>query len=303
VDWDALVIGGGPAGLSAAIQLARYNRRVLVLDSGEGRSSGVQVNHNYLGFPDGVAARELRELGRKQLAAYPHAEVRDGMVEKVVRDDGFFVATAGGKQDRGRTVVLACGVLDDYPEFPGARDFLGRSMFWCITCDGYECRSKQVVVLGADDQAAAEALQLLSLTDRVLVLTDGETAGPGDVARSRLQAAGVPVVEDRLVEASGEDGQLHELRTAGGRALPVDALFVVRGARPRTDLAVQLGVQLSERGYVVVDTEQHTSVKGVLAAGDLTSLHGHQVSTAVHEGAQAACAANYLLYPEAFKIG
>lgn len=303
VECDAIVIGGGPAGLSAAVQLARWNRSVLVLDSGEGRSTHHQVNHNYLGFVDGVAALDLRELGRKQLGRYPHATVlRQEVVEARLTGDGFAVVTPE-EQHAGKVLVLACGVIDDYPEFEGSEGYIGRSMFWCITCDGYECKQKRVVVVGGDEHAAAEALQLVSLTPDVTLLTDDPEEPLAEGVRRRLAAAGVRLVDDRFAGADGEDGMITAVRTAASGPLAADALFVVRPARPRSALAEQLGLELDAAGYVVIDAEQRTSVPGVLAAGDLTSLHSHQVSAAVHEGSQAASAANYLLYPEAFRVG
>jgi thioredoxin reductase (NADPH) len=303
VECEAIVIGGGPAGLSAALQLARWNRSVLVLDSGEGRSTHHQVNHNYLGFPDGVAALELRELGRKQLGRYPRASVlRQEARQARLTSAGFTVETPEGEH-AGSVLVLACGVHDDYPEFDDYESYVGRSMFWCITCDGYECREKRVVVVGGDEHAAGEALQLVSLTPHVTLVTDEPEEPLPDDLRGRLAAAGVIVLDDRFTGAEGEDGMVTAACTARSGPVPADALFVVRPARPRSALAEQLGLELNAAGYVVVDAEQRTSVPGVLAAGDLTSLHAHQVSAAVHQGAQAASAANYLLYPDGFRLG
>ncbi|MFN2538965.1 MAG: NAD(P)/FAD-dependent oxidoreductase [Mycobacteriales bacterium] len=302
MECEAIIVGGGPAGLSAALQLARWNRSVLVLDSGEGRSTHHQVNHNYLGFVDGIAALELRELGRKQLSRYPHVSVLRQEVTSAVPVDGGFAVRAGEEPHTGRVLVLACGVVDEYPDFEDAGTYIGRSMFRCITCDGYECRGKRVVVVGDDDHAAGEALQLVSLTPHVTLLAESGKQRLSAQAAERLAAAGVRLVEDGCLEAHGEDGILTAVRTAAHGALPADALFVVRAARPRSELAVQLGAEVDPAGYVVVDTDQHTTVPSLLAAGDLTSPHSHQVSAAVHEGAQAASAANYLLYPEGFRL-
>jgi len=136
---DALVVGGGPAGLSAALYLARYLRSVVVLDSGHGRSSHHQVNHNYLGFPDGISALDLRANGRKQLARYPHAQLVEDHVEDAVREgDGTFAVRSRAGRWTARVVVLATGVVDHYPRFEGWESYVGTSLFWCITCDGYE---------------------------------------------------------------------------------------------------------------------------------------------------------------------
>lgn len=298
-DTDALVVGGGPAGLSAALYLARYNRSVVVLDSWEGRSTHRQVNHNYLGFVDGIAAVDLRRAGREQLAHYDRVQVVDHQATALTRQDDRFVVDGAW---RGRVVVLATGVLDHYPYFLGWESYIGTSMFWCITCDGWENRGRDLLVVGNTDLAACEALQLHSLTDRVRLLTNSPTDEISDLERRRLEAAGIPVVHDRITAATGEDGRLRTVETEGGETIELEGLFSLQGATPQTDLAQQLGVALDEDGYVVIDTEQKTSVPGVLAAGDVTSLHSHQVTTAVHEGAQAASAANYFLYPPELQV-
>lgn len=301
-DFDGVVVGGGPAGLSAALYLARYNRTVLVLDTGTGRSTHRQTNHNYLGFVDGIAAVDLRENGRKQLAHYPHARVVQRPVERLSRErDGRFTAHADSNSWSSRVLVLATGVLDHYPDFAGWESYVGRSMFWCITCDGYENRDRDVVVVGGTDTAGCEALQLHSLTDRVRLLTNSTTDELSPTVRRRLAAAGIPVVHDRIASASGSDGQLHAITTQGGDRLELEALFSVQGATPQSQLAREVGVTLDAEGYVLVDVEQRTDVAGCYAAGDVTSLHAHQLTAAVHEGAQAAAAANYDLYPPELK--
>jgi thioredoxin reductase (NADPH) len=300
---DTVVVGGGPAGLSAAIYLVRYNRSVLLFDSGHGRSTHHQVNHNYLGFVDGVAARDLREIGRQQLGRYDNARVLHHLVDHLrPEEDGTFTVHAQGHTWTSRTVVLATGVLDHYPHFQHWESYVGTSMFWCITCDGYENRGKDVLVVGHTDSAALEALQLNSLTDRVRLLTNSHTCSITAPYARRLEGAGIEVIHDRIAGAAGADGQLEHIVTDGGRTLQLEALFSIQGATPETRLAKELGVATSDDGYVQVDTEQKTNVAGVYAAGDITALHSHQISAAVHEGAQAASAANYFLHPPELKV-
>lgn len=294
---DALVIGGGPAGLSAALYLARYNRSVLVFDTGRGRSTHGQVNRNYLGFPDGVTPTRLRELGRDQLARYPHVRMLDWAVEAIEGDAATgFTARSGDRAWRGRVVIVATGVSDHYPVFDDWEPCVGRSLFWCITCDGYESRDRNVLVVGHTDDAAGEALQLRSLTDRIRLLTNYETDDIGDRARAELAEAKIPLVHDRIKGVECADGMITKVITADGFELDADAVFSIQGATPHTDLVRGLGVRLAESGWIAVDTEQKSSVPGVYAAGDVTALHSHQVTTAVHEGAQAASAANYFLF-------
>ena len=299
--YDVLVVGGGPAGLSAALYLARYDRRVALFDAGHGRSTWHQVNHNYLGFPGGVPARELRELGRRQIADYCEVTLLEHRVEAMRRADDLFAAESQAGAWRGRAVILCTGVIDHYPHFDGWEEYVGRSMFWCITCDGYGCKGARVVVAGNTDASASEALQLQRFTDRITVLTDSGECRISPKFQERLRRAGIPLIHDKIAEVLGRHGQFEAICTRGGQRIELDQLFSQQGATPQTKLAEDLGVRLAENGYIMVDTEQKTSVPGVYAAGDVTRLHSHQVTTAVHEGGQAASAANYFLYPPELK--
>ncbi len=296
-EYEVLVVGGGPAGLSAALYLARYDRRVALFDTGQGRSTWHQINHNYLGFPGGVPARRLRELGHEQLADYPQVTTLAHKVEEVGREDAGFVARGQAGAWRGRAVILCTGVIDHYPHFDGWEEYVGRSMFWCITCDGYTCKGERVVVAGNINDTAAEALQLQRFTRRLTVLTNSQECHIAEKFERRLAAAGIPLIRDKIDAVTGRDGQFEVLHTRDGRRIALDQLFCVHGATPQTALAADLGVALTDAGYIVVDSEQKTNQPGVYAAGDATRLHSHQIATAVHEGGQAASAANYYLYP------
>ena len=294
--YDAIVVGGGPAGLSAAIYLARSLRRTLVLDRGGGRWDGLQVTENYLGFPQGIAARELRARGVEQARRFG-ADFEPLEVSRIGRaDPGFTVETDGGMR-RARTVVLATGVTDRYPDVPGWPPFEGAGLHWCLYCDGYLARGRPAAVVGADEASAVEALQLRRFTDRVTLVAPEP---PSWSARrdAALARAGIAVVEGAVERLeAGEERRLSGLRLRGGRRVSVEVAFVHQPGRPNSDLARDLGVARSTEGYVKVDSEQRTSAPRVYAAGDVTRLHSHQVVTAAHEGATAAVSANFDLLP------
>jgi len=299
---DALIVGGGPAGLSAAIYLARYDRTVAVFDAGGGRSTHHQVNHNYLGFPGGVPATRLQELGRAQLAEYPQVRFEDHEVLDCRREGDGFVAGGNFGSCGAKVVILATGVLDHYPDFRGWEDYVGKSMFWCITCDGYASKGKNVLVTGNTDHSACEALQLSRFTNRLTLLTNNASNEISQKFQDRLAAFDIPVVHDIIEGAEGVDGRFKAVQTEGGLDIELDALFCTRQATPNVDLARTLGVVVGDNGYIETDIEQKTNVPGLYAAGDVTRIHGHQITTAVHEGATAASAANFYLYPPELKF-
>jgi thioredoxin reductase (NADPH) len=151
-------------------------------------------------------------------------------------------------------------------------------------------------VAGNGDASASEALQLQRFTDKLTLMTDSNECHISEKFQERLRQAGIPLIHDKIAEVIGHDGQFEAICTKGGRRIELDQLFSQQGATPQTKLAEDLGVRLSHSGYIETDPEQKTNLPGVYAAGDVTRLHSHQVSAAVHEGGQAASAANYFLY-------
>ena len=332
---DCAIVGGGPAGLSAAVNLARMRRDVLVIDDRDGRSLWSQTNRNYLGFPDGIAAAEIRRQGRRQAANYgarflrgrvttatregdlfrlhvdDHAGEGAGTDVNVARDDELGrvlgeEAAKGPMEIVARTVILATGVRDPFPEFSGRDECVGRTLFWCIACDGYESIGCNVAVVGYDDVVFASMLSPSLSSVRQPKYELGVAAAEllleeVAVPESRLAdvtAAGIPVHPCSVAEYRNVNGQISGLVLGDScrSEIPVEMVFAVRPPVARNDVAVGLGVAVDARGQVIVDSEQHTNVTGVYAAGDMTSPHNHQVSAAVHEGNEAACTANYYLY-------
>jgi thioredoxin reductase len=267
--YDAIVVGGGPAGLSAATWLARYRRRVLVVDAGEHRNRWVDQSHGYL-TRDPAAPAELLKAAREQLAAYPYAEFVSGHASAARAVDGHFVVTVDGVEHAALRVVLATGVEDAFPEVAGFFDHYGASVFHCPSCDGYEARGRNVVVLGWSEHVAAFAVTLLDWAASVVIVTDGRRFPGDDEQRATLESFGVRVVEDVAESFVGERGDLRgvELRRLG--CIPCELAFFSVAHKPRIALAEQLGVRSAAEGCLDVDDDCATSVPGVWAAGDVT---------------------------------
>ena len=209
------------------------------------------------------------------------------------------VPEAGPMDVLARTVILATGVFGHFPEFPGRDKCVGRSLFWCIHCDGHESIDRIVGVVGHADDAVQTALDLLVFTDRVTMVA-GRPEG-FEVPASRLADLarhGIATYPVAVAEYENRNGQMQALvlDDPDRTRIPVEQVYAVRRTRAANELARQLGLELNPIGQIVVTSEQHTNVPGVFAAGDATNLHDHQISAAVHEGNQAACGANYHLY-------
>ena len=307
--YDALVVGGGPAGLAAAVYLARWCRSVVVADCQRpGRADWKQTNHNYLGFPDGIAATELLTLGRAQAERYGATFV-DTEIAYLSHGEGVFKAEAPDLTLRARAVILATGVRDKWVTFLGYEAFIGRSIHWCIVCDGYEMQGKRVVVAGNDAHTAEMAIQMLRFTEQVTIVTNTGSLGMVPEMVERLDQHRIRLVVGRIAKArarKGEPGMLAAIHLEGGEEIETDHLFSSQGAEPNVALAQALGVEIGANGYLVADTEGKTNVPGVFAAGDLTGLFQHQIVTAAHEGATAANALNFFLFVQdeaAFEVG
>jgi thioredoxin reductase (NADPH) len=281
--------------------MGRFKRTTLVLDDETGRWTYGQRNDNYLGFTRGVSARRLHALGRAQAERFG-VVFRTGCVEGVRAAGSGFRLTGKGGPWNARTVIWAAGVRDRWPRFAGARRLVGRQLFWCIVCDGWRTRGRRVVVLGDDDKAARTTLQFLTYTRKLTLLVDPERRKLSRRARVKLEADRVAIVEGRVKRARlGSDG-LEAVRLADGRVLEADLLFSLYGSVPRTRELKSLGVDLASNGHVRTDAKGFTSLPRFFAAGDVTNRHAHQVVAAAHEGAEAAMAANHVLYPPSQRL-
>lgn len=285
------MIGGGPAGLSAATWAARYLRSVVVVDSGEYRNRWATKSHGYLGS-DPANPMTLLEQARADLACYPEVTFTKGRATAARRDpDGRFVVTVDGLEHLALRLILAMGVVDEFPQVDGFFDHYGASIFHCATCDGYEAQGRSVVILGWSEQAVSFAVGLLQWADDLTVVTEGRPLEGDDRHRRLLARHGIELVEDEAVELLGERGDLRGVRLAGGAVLDADLVFFSIAHRPRLELALQLGCDTDESDCLCVDRNGLTSVDGCYAAGDITP--GFQlVPVAVGKGAAAgvACA-------------
>jgi thioredoxin reductase len=293
---DVIIVGGGPAGLNAALVLGRCLRQVLVLDAGQPRNRWSHAVHNFL-TRDGTPPTELRRLALEQLGPYETVRVRQALViDAVANGGGFRVTLEGGEALYGRKLLLATGVQDVLPELEGFDALYGRSVFHCPYCDGWEQRGRPTAVLARGAAAAGLALELLGWTRDIVVCTDGP---PGLSARdrSRLARHGIPVRPSRLARLEGVDGRLSDVVFADGTRLARQVAFFGYGQRQTSDLATRLGCALTRTGSVRTGRHEATHLPGLFVAGDASKLVQMAVVAAA-EGAQAAFAINSALLLE-----
>lgn len=287
-DWDCVIVGAGPGGLTAAIYLGRFHRRVLVLHDGDARAGWIPTSHNHPAFPDGVGGEELLARMAAQAALYG-GEVRRGRVERLSVEAGGFVLDGEAGAVRAKHVVLATGVRDVTPPLPGVFDAVKRGLIRvCPICDAYEVTGKAVGILGRGEHGAREALFLKSYTDQITLIHVGEPEELSAEHRAFLLERGIDVLESAHedVVLDRRSGCI-EAVTAGGVTRRFDSVYSALGMEPRAELAVQAGAARSEDGRLIVDEHQRTSVDGLYAAGDVVKGL-NQISVAQAEAAQAA---------------
>ncbi|WP_125777094.1 NAD(P)/FAD-dependent oxidoreductase [Antribacter gilvus] len=292
--YDAVVIGGGPAGLQAALTLGRMHRTALLLDSGEYRNAPAEHLHNFATH-DGMPPAEFRSAARADLAAYGTVEVRDLLATAVTRDDdGFRVDLADGSPVAARALVLATGVADTLPDLPGLQPIFGTVAATCPYCHGHEFSGKHVAVLGNGPHTARVALLVERIASSRTVLTDGGELDPA--TRALLDRAGVAVREEP-VKGVCRSAVGATVSFADGPDEEVGGLFVSGPFAQRAPFAEQLGLSLLDSGCVEVDAMGRTSAPGVFAAGDMahtsaTPMPMASVLTAAASGLVAAVSAD-----------
>ena len=285
--YDAIIVGGSFAGLSAGLQLARARRSILVIDEGRRRNRFSSHSHGFLG-QDGREPAAIVAEARAQLLAYPTVTWRDARVgEAKAEGDGFSIADTRGEQHRAKRLLLATGVRDELPAIPGLRERWGKSVLHCPYCDGYELGGGKLGVLASGSFSALKAA-LVADWGEVTLFLNGE-AEPDAEATALLERRGVTVERTPVVAAEGEGTAMAGLRLADGRLVPVKALFVAAGICPASPLAEELGCAFDDGPFgplLRVDGMKQTSVTGVYAAGDAATAR-HSVALAVADGVVA----------------
>jgi thioredoxin reductase (NADPH) len=286
---DCLVIGGGPAGLTAAIYLARFHLDILVVDGGKSRASWIPCTRNHAGFPEGISGKELLERMREQACKYG-AKLQTEFVTKLERDEesGLYTATWGSGSALARSVLIATGVTNRRPPMDEELhdEALSRGLVrYCPICDGYEVTDKRVGVIGSDSHGVAEAVFIRSYTADVTLIAPDKALRLKPEDSQKLKDAGIECV-DGPAQAVAMDRNCIVVDTAEGH-YAFDSIYPALGSDTHTQLAEMVGAELSSDDCIRVDSHQRTSVPGLYAAGDVV-IGLDQISHAMGEGGVAA---------------
>lgn len=293
---DVIIVGGGPAGLSAALILGRCRRRVLVCDGGSPRNIRSRAMHGYL-TRDGVAPDQFLRMARENLMLYDSVTLAEVEVTAAARVDGAFEVTlAGGMRRRARRLLLATGVVDEIPALEGIDAFYGASVHHCPFCDGWEVRDQPLAIYGRGDGVAGLAMTLRTWSSSLLLCT----GGPSELAaedRAMVNRHGIPIREDPILRLEGRHGMLERVVFSRGEPFPCRALFFCTGQRQRSTIARDFGCEFNDKGAVLTGRCETTNVPGLFVAGD-ASKATQFVIVAAAEGAEAGCEINRSLEEE-----
>jgi thioredoxin reductase len=295
---DTVIVGGSAAGLSAALYLGRFRRRVIVFDTQKRANRFSHASHSFF-TRDGVAPADLVAIGREQLTRYESVEIQNREVSGIVPDGEHFVVTlVDGSIYKTRKILLATGLNDALPAIEGIEPFFGRSVFHCPYCDGWEQRDQPVAIINSGEASLHLAKLLHVLTAQLTLCTNGDES-LDQAARALLNKLNIRLIEKPIQRLEGQGTQVESVTFVDGSKIACKAVFVRLISTQHADLAEQLGCAMTDAGLVQVDEMGNTSVPSVYAAGDLANRM-RQVIFAASQGAAAAIAINMALITEDF---
>lgn len=294
--WDVIIIGGGIAGLSAAVYLGRALRSTLIIDEGKSMASWEPHVENYLGFPESISGDELLRRGREQAEKYKTVFISD-RVEKIHKRQDLFVVQTDDTEYVCKRLLLATGIYHEPPDLEGAKDCLGRSMFFCKDCDAFKIQGQRIIIYGHSNESVEYALAMLNYSLSTALVTDGKQPKWDEQHSIWLSEYKIPIYTSKIIRMERETCSVRKLQLENGFELDVDALFVTRGDIYFNQLARDIGAKVDKEGEIMIDACLQTTVKGLYAAGCVTPANC-QMIIAAGQGALAAQSINRDLFEE-----
>ncbi len=289
--FDVLIIGGGPAGLSAALSLVRGNKKVLLLDEGVGRNFPAAHMMNFL-TREGTPPQEFRKLALNELEEYENFSLMKVLVDSLVGEDKYFVANGNLK---GKKVLLAHGIRDQLPEIPGARELFGKSIFHCPYCHGYEYRNKAIGIMANEQIAQHLAPLIWGLSQNLVLFSNGLEITHHEAFKKK----GIRIVEEKIEKFRHQGEKLEGVILTSGEFVELDALFLRPSLEFTSTIGLDLGCRVNSSGLYETDSMLMTSVNGVYAAGDIVEVRQSVVASCA-SGSFAGASINLALSREEF---
>lgn len=289
--YDVIIVGGSAAGLNAALVLGRFRRRVLVCDTQRPRNAAATAAHGFL-TQDGTPPSEILRIGREQLRPYETVELQTTEILTITPlSEGFELVAKDGTPYRSRRVLLATGLKDELPPIAGLSDYWGKGVYHCPYCHGWEARDQSIVAIGNADVVHHLGLLLRALSDTVSVVVQEESSSLSKSQQQTLTEHGITIHPSAVVAIEGNHEHITGVRLQNGDFIPCTAVFVRTLIQQHSPLAHQAGCAMNENGFVTADDFGRTSVEGVYAAGDMTTMM-QQLIMAAASGAKAAAGIN-----------
>jgi thioredoxin reductase len=299
MQYECAIIGGGPAGLNAALVLGRARRNTLLLDDNKPRNAVTHASHGFI-TRDGVKPAEFRRIAHEEISRYPAVRYRESQVTDVMKTEfGFQLETNEGETFAARKLIIATGLKETFPSIAGLRDFYGKSLFNCPYCDGWELRDKKLILVTEGEHAFHTAKLIYNWSGDLIVCTNGKSNVTVE-QQELLFNHGINVITTPIASFHGQDGQLAEVKFVDDTAIVREGGFVTPEFSQKAIFVERLGCERGEMGGLVTDAFGRTSVKGIYAAGDTSLIAPSQLIIAAAEGSRAAMGVNADLTEEGF---
>ncbi|MCV9887895.1 NAD(P)/FAD-dependent oxidoreductase [Metabacillus halosaccharovorans] len=300
---DCAIIGGGPAGLNAALVLGRAKRKVVLFDNNQARNKVTQESHGFI-TRDGVSPSEFRELAHQDISKYPAVKVKRVKVVGIKKESRnlFTVTTEEGKVFTCKKVMLTTGLKENLPRVKGINEYYGKSLFSCPYCDGWELRDQPLVLIGENSNTTHLAKMIYQWSHDLVVCTNGKSVLEGD-DELLLKRKGLIIKKERIETLSGSNGKLEKVIFEDGTTMNRVGGFVTTDLQQPNNLAISLGCELNHTNGIIVDDFGRTNIEGVYAAGETTFSGPSQLIIAAGQGVRAAAGINYDLIMKEFTSG